>query len=845
MDRFIFGTYRLQGEALTLALKQAFNETAIKRVDTAQLYQNERAIADVCGSVPDVRITTKVRKISSEDVTYAAIKKSLQRMGACPPHCVLLHRPMPPASWRALERAVDDGLVDQIGVSNHGVVDLKRLLSYARIKPAINQIELHPFVPDALETVRFCLEQGIEVQAHTVQARGKFFATDAIAEAAKRTGKTPSQVMMRWAYQHGAHLVVSTRNYDHLKQWTEVPTFALDKATMDRLNALATEMPHRFYAACTPVPIEDEEMASYHPDELEAFACTAAEQLRVDEQRLQRGDTVSDHCMVLPSIKGHKTSPMAERIADALYPLDLERFDGDEKRAHCSQYQRYKDLLRKLRHQVFEQRKKEAEENRKAKKNFCCLRSPISTAVSQPEPMPVDIAPASEVKPVFMWLRDTKDAQPSAALTFLRGTVFPDGRMDFCKQVTGNEHIGALCEAVKSNVLRSGFVRHFLLGNNIACKGDHVESAEAMASLMRDERVSIETWYLAGNEIGPRCIDVLSTALEQDTHAKALWLKRNPVLVEGAARLGRMLTVNRSLVLLDLHNCGLLDAGVKAFVDACGEAPLCLQHLYLDSNGITAEGGKTLAVFAARNKNVLQSLYVSINRLGDEGVLAIAGALEGSTSLKRFWTGSNGITDAAMPRLAAIVMTWTSLLALDVGYYKSTFHMGERPNVLGRDDEKGTVVALRTLIEKHPTLEYLSVFNNALSIPAVTTLAALARSINSTGTAKRISVGLVQFGQKKKVQRAQVAAAAAVTAEEKETDASENSKGDDDDDEKDVVDPCPYASIQVHTKSELRLLKHSERVVHIDSVYRCECLKISQHMNKRSSSDSAAETSKI
>jgi hypothetical protein len=89
--------------------------------------------------------------------------------------------------------------------------------------------------------------------------------------------------------------------------------------------------------------------------------------------------------------------------------------------------------------------------------------------------------------------------------------------MDLCKQVVGPNHIAKLCEAVERPFMadhapRRGRVRHFLLGNNIACEGDAIAGAKAMARLIANPRAEIETWYLAGNSIGPEAMGILANA---------------------------------------------------------------------------------------------------------------------------------------------------------------------------------------------------------------------------------------------------------------------------------------------------------------------------------------------
>lgn len=771
MNKMIFGTHGLNSGNLKLAVKQAI-ALGFTNFDTAQLYGNESFVYSLTKDITNVKITTKIRKICNRDKTIAEIKKSKNRIPNL--HTILLHRPMPPHSWKAFEIAKENGLVKEIGVSNHNVDDLKRLLSYAKIKPCVNQIEFHPFNPECIETLKFCIQNGIKVQGRTILCKGKFFDNETIQNVAKQYNVSPAQIMINWAATFDIDLVVSSRKYEHLKELIASSVGTQDIIMFDQvsnhkiidlnpIHDLKDETPFIFYTK--KLTVFDEAVDTYTDQELGDYVGSVVQQLKIDSVNLKKNDTISETCMTLPTWKRGE-SKLAESIATEFFTTKSD----DPKRVLDSKRNQYGNLMRKLRRKVNEQRKEMAIEKRMKKKAaFCCMRRPVSTAVSSPSAMPVDVAPKMEVQPFFQWIENGNKSE--AAVTFTRGTFFPDGRMDFCKQVTGNQHIWNLCQAVKTNCKKSGQITHFLLGNNIACQGDNEPSARALADLMKDPEVGIETWYLAGNEIGPKCTEIICNALFDNKHAKALWLKRNPIMAAGAHSLGTVLSANQTLTILDLDNCGLFDKGVDRFVEACGQHPIRLKHLYLDSNGITKS--ESLAKFLEINKNVLKSFFCSINRLEDK-CLDLVEALEGSTSLKRLCLASNGMTDSIVPQMIGCFMSMKSLISLDLGYYKSTFDMGEQPNYLGKIDGEQTVDFLSVFIKHHPNIKYISVANNYISSNNITKLASV---IVSCADKKKISADLDQMNKK-------------------------NGK------------------IRNHSKEELRVIKHMKRVLHIDSIYR-------------------------
>jgi len=744
-SKMIFGTYGLKGETLKLAVEQAILK-GFTEFDTAQLYANESNVYKLTKDVKNVKITTKIRKICNYEKTMAEIKKSLNRIPNL--QCILLHRPMPPSSWKALVDAKSQGLVKEIGVSNHTVKDLKRLLKHSKIKPDVNQIEFHPFNPDCIDTLKFCLKNGIRVQGHTILCKGKFFDNPEI----QTYDITPAQVMIIWASEFDVDLVVSSKSFDHLEELMQATNVSLD---VNRLHDLKDTEPFTFY---TQKLTTFDKGIDFYKD-----VNVVVEQLKIDMANLKNGDEISETCMNLPTWK-RGYSELGEAIAQKLFTTKKT----DPKCTLNSMRDQYSNLMKKLRCKVNLQQKILAQEKKENKKAaFCCIRKPVSKTVEKPSPMSVDIAPKMEVQPFFKWIENS--GKPEVAVTFTRGTVFPDGRMDFCKQVTGNEHIWGLCQSVKANCKKSAHIKHFLLGNNIACQGDNERSAEAFADLMHDPDVNIETWYLAGNEIGPNSISIICNSLFNNKNAKALWLKRNPIMAIGAGSLGTMLSINQTLTILDLNNCGLFDKGVEQFVNACGDKPLRLKHIYLDSNGITES--KHLVKFIEINKNVLKSFFCSINRLGD-ACLDIVKAFESSTSLKRLCLASNGITDNIVPQMVGYFMTMDNLISLDLGYYKSTFDMGEQPNYLGKENGERTVDFLSNFLKHHPSIKYISLQNNYIPVDCVTKLA---QTISSER--KKISADLNQMD-------------------------------------------CNTGNIRNHSKSQLRLIKQMKRIVDIDSIYR-------------------------
>jgi diketogulonate reductase-like aldo/keto reductase len=779
-----FGTYRTSGDTAGRLVTRAL-EAGIRSIDTAQLYKNEAVVFEAVrafeASHGPVRVTTKIFKNLLFDQTIRAVESSAGKLGR-PLDVVLLHRPLPAIMWRALSACVDRGLTKEIGVSNHSARHLQTLLEVCDGKtpcrrPSIDQVELHPFVGPIQPLLSLCASERIRVQGHTVFARGQFFDFPPLVRLAERLGVSPAVVMFRWAQQLGAGIVFNTSNELHLRELLNANAH-LEARDIAEING--------YYGVKTVRFFPNAEVSAIHDDFSEMvdtgdYVNAVAARLDEDRRALAAGLPVSNMALNLPSSTNRQllTDPVANRLALRLFPVE----EGASEEP-C--YDRFRELVRKLRAAAHAQR----EGLPKPKKTSCAIPAdyfdgrpprfvngaPVSMAVAYPQAMPVEVSRAEELAPFFEFLRrpETIGALPEEGkgpLMFTRGAYFADQRMDLCKQVVGPDHIEALCEAVSGPFVRAsapnwGRVRHFLLGNNIACEGDGTGGAEAFARLMADPRVEIETWYLAGNSIGPEDMGVLGRALANNTHARALWLKRNPLGKEGGAHLGRLLAKNRTLRLLDVHTTGLFDEGVEAMADAfeAEGGELHLLHLYAAANGLSERSLAFLRpMLTKKAPSSLVSLSISLNRFGNRGCDVFVDLLETGalTDLLRLDLGSIGLDRPDLSRLVgALIAHCPKLRSLDLGTYLSTRDMGEAANQLDPD-----VTPLERLLREHSAIELLDV--SLCGLPADS----LDRLVDALGPRQSLhGVGGSRAFH--------------------------------------------------HTERERRFLKHPKRVVHIDSIYR-------------------------
>lgn len=355
---------------------------------------------------------------------------------------------------------------------------------------------------------------------------------------------------------------------------------------------------------------------------------------------------------------------------------------------------------------------------------------PVPTPVTEPEPMPVVPCTAEQLTPLLEYLKT--NAEVDEQKTFDKGTLTTDGRLDLCKQVVGPEGIKPLLGAM----MRSDRVKRLLLGNNIVGDG----GAAAIAAFLRERHDSpLDCWYIAGNQITAEGIGRVCDALTSDTRVKALWLKRNPLKAAGMAPLATLLRENRTLEVLDVVNCGLLDEGLAALLGALRGpgANRTLRHLYVGTNGISARSGALLAECLAEGCT-LESLYLSCNRLGDEGVEIIARGLAENRSLRRLSLASNLVGPRGARALAVALERHPSLELLDLGFTKATVAVGEYGNFLGDEG----AAAMAHLLAHNDTLRSLDLLHNFISQTGV-------NAIRDGLAANRslVSLQLTQFGK--------------------------------------------------------------------------------------------------
>jgi 2,5-diketo-D-gluconate reductase A len=218
-----------------------------RSIDTAALYHNEVGVGEgirAAGVARDALfVTTKLwHDDHAYDAALHAFDASLERLGMDHVDLYLIHWPAPRQNryvdaWKALVRLREEGRARSIGVSNFNPDHLARIIDATGVVPAVNQIELHPRFPQrAAREVHARL--GILTEAWSPLGQGEVLDDPTLAAIARKHGKTPAQVVIRWHIDLGNIVIPKTTHAERLRENIDAFDFQLDADDMSRIDGL-------------------------------------------------------------------------------------------------------------------------------------------------------------------------------------------------------------------------------------------------------------------------------------------------------------------------------------------------------------------------------------------------------------------------------------------------------------------------------------------------------------------------------------------------------------------------------------------------------------------------------
>ena len=254
MPIYGIGTYSLTGDTCVESVTMALN-SGVRLIDTAYMYHNEESVGEAVrnSGIPreEIFVITKLYPNQFSD-PEAAIEEALAKLDIEYIDMMLLHHPGvgDVGAYLAMEKAVAEGKVRSLGLSNWYVEELEEFLPQINITPSLVQNEIHPYYQEN-DVIPYIHSLGIVVQGwYPLGGRGytaELLGNEVISEIAAAHGKSSAQVILRWNLQKGVIVIPGSSNPDHIQENTELFDFELTEEEMEKINALDRGEKHDWY----------------------------------------------------------------------------------------------------------------------------------------------------------------------------------------------------------------------------------------------------------------------------------------------------------------------------------------------------------------------------------------------------------------------------------------------------------------------------------------------------------------------------------------------------------------------------------------------------------------------
>ena len=241
-----FGVYQIKGDELTEKCVLEALKVGYRHIDTAHYYENERGVGSAIkkSGIPrkQIWVTSKiwVSEYGSGKTTHA-FNNMLKRLDLDYIDLVLLHFPFNDyiGAYKELEAEHEKGRIKNIGISNFEDNKFEEIYNAAKIKPVLNQIELHPYFQQ--KNIRERMDK-VNVKTEgwgpLAEAKTYLFNEDVIQKAAVKYKKTPAQIILRWHIQSGFITIPKSQNPRRIKENFEIFDFKLTDEEMKGINDL-------------------------------------------------------------------------------------------------------------------------------------------------------------------------------------------------------------------------------------------------------------------------------------------------------------------------------------------------------------------------------------------------------------------------------------------------------------------------------------------------------------------------------------------------------------------------------------------------------------------------------
>jgi 2,5-diketo-D-gluconate reductase A len=243
-----FGVFQIPPPDTAEAVRTAL-DAGYRHIDTAEMYRNEAGVGEATRAAgvdrDQVFVTSKLSNACHHpDDARKAFEHTLSTLGFEYVDLFLIHWPLPTlydgdyvSTWKVMEELKAQGRARSIGVSNFQVAHLERLAAETDVTPAVNQIELHPYLLND-EVRRYGEDHGILTEAWSPIAQGAVLDDPAITAIAGRLERTPAQVVLRWHLQRGSIVFPKSTTPSRIQENFDLFDFELSDADVQAITAL-------------------------------------------------------------------------------------------------------------------------------------------------------------------------------------------------------------------------------------------------------------------------------------------------------------------------------------------------------------------------------------------------------------------------------------------------------------------------------------------------------------------------------------------------------------------------------------------------------------------------------
>ena len=242
-----FGVYQIPPEETAAAVRTAL-EVGYRHIDTAEMYGNEKEVGQAVRESgvdrSEVFVTSKLNNgFHARDDALRAFDQTLADLGFEQLDLFLVHWPLPTIdvdyveTWKAMEEIYAGGRCRAIGVSNFNPHHLRRLFAETDVRPAVNQIEVHPYLAND-EVRAFDADHEIVTEAWSPIAQGKVLDDPAVVAIAETLDRTPAQVVLRWHVQRGDVVFPKSVTRSRVEENFALFDFELDTSDMAAISGL-------------------------------------------------------------------------------------------------------------------------------------------------------------------------------------------------------------------------------------------------------------------------------------------------------------------------------------------------------------------------------------------------------------------------------------------------------------------------------------------------------------------------------------------------------------------------------------------------------------------------------